>query len=139
MFEVKQKVWDTVFGPGEVVRFLTGTQFCVVVRFGVDGFREYFTLDGKHQSSAMQTLFPYPVQVVKKDEKPSIDWDHVDPKYEYLARDSFGYGWLYSEKPVPDEKIWGVPEGKYALLADDYASYVPGTCDWWDSLVKRPD
>ena len=139
MFEVRQKVWDVAHGEGEVVEVFTyDCNYPVLVEFD-NGSKETYTIDGKYDLCVLQTLFPYPVEIVRKAEKPSIDWDHVAPKYKYLALDSFGYGWLFCEKPVLGVKIWGASEGKYALMADGHASFVPGECDWKESLVKRPD
>lgn len=136
MFEVSQKVWCAMFGEGEVTEILTAdTKFTVVVRFG--GIQEFYTLDGKYQSYAVQTLFPYPVEIVKKVTKPSINWEHVRGKYKFLAQDSTGNAWLYSEEPVSDDGCW-VEEGDDYAEANSYASYTPGTCDWKESLVARP-
>ena len=64
--------------------------------------------------------------------KPSINWDHVLPEYKWLARDSGGVAWLYSNKPrEPDTN------GTIAPVRA-FSSYSPGTCDWKDSLVERP-
>ncbi len=53
MFEVKQKVWCAMLGPGEVVQILTNTQFPVVVRFGEAVHAYYYTKDGRQCSDGI--------------------------------------------------------------------------------------
>lgn len=76
--------------------------------------------------------------------KPSINWDHVSPEYNWLARDkSDGPDlncFLYTAKPLLSswEERWGIlASAKYAS-AEGFASLDRGTCDWKDSLVMRP-
>ena len=139
MFEVKQKVWDAMFGPGEVVQILTnGARFPVIVRFSDAGAgAEYFTLDGKYRAFALQTLFPYPVEIVAAVTKPSIDWSHVSENFQWLAMDMRGRHHLFVEKPERISAEW-ITHALY-IYADHFASFTPGTCDWTDSLVKRPN
>lgn len=137
MFKVNQKVWCAMFGEGVVTRININEEiFVVEVTFNCDKYVSY-TSDGKFQSFAMQTLFPYPVEIVKKVTKPIINWKHVHSRYNYLAMDAGGGAWLYSEEPVIEDNDW---EGGFDYAeANSYASYTPGTCDWKESLVKRPD
>ena len=139
MFKVKQKVWCAMYGAGVVTKVDTSnTLFPVLVRIGEA--LERYTLDGKYQLNALQTLFPYPIEIVKKAEKPSIDWDHVAPKYKYLSEDSDGIAFLYDEEPyvASDASAWRVQSNE-VVEADGFASYTKGTCNWKDSLIKRPD
>ena len=137
MFKKGQKVWDVIFGPGEVSEILTnGASVPVVVRFD-DAQVVYFALDGKHLAYAMQTLFPYPIEITKAVTKPSIDWSHVSSEFNYLVQDSDGEGYLCGEEPACVESGWG-SESHY-VSAGAFTSYEPGTCDWRDSLVKRPE
>ena len=140
MFKKGQKVWDAMFGPGEVLEILTnGATFPVIVRFGPDAGVVYFALDGKHLAFATRTLFPYPVEIVKKVTKPSIDWSHVKDKYKWLAVNANGCASMYEDEPkVGDGGYWYNPKGG-SNMVNGLVSYVPGTCDWKDSLVKRPD
>jgi hypothetical protein len=126
-----------IFGVGEVIEFLSDTDFPVVVSFG-RALPVYYTADGKCQSYAMQTLFPHPVEITKKITKPSINWEHVHCRYNYLAEDSCGAVFLYKDEPFIALNSWGIQGGE-AMVAHMFASYVKGTCDWKDSLVKRPD
>ena len=139
MFKVKQKVWCAIYGAGVVTKVDTSnTLFPVLVRIGEA--LERYTLDGKYQLNVLQTLFPYPIEIVKKAEKPSIDWDHVAPKYKYLSEDSGGIAFLYDEEPyvASDASAWRA-QGDEVVDAVGFASYTKGTCNWKDSLIKRPD
>ena len=139
MFKKGQKVWDAMFGPGVVSEILTGdSSFPVRVRFDDDLGVESFTLDGKYRLYVLQTLFPYPVEIVKKVTKPSIDWRHIRSEYQYLAQDANGNAWLFWEKPEACAFNWYATQG-ICSEAESHVSYVPGICDWQDSLVKRPD
>ena len=136
MFEFKQKVWCVMFGEGVVRNILASdTRFPLVVEF--DGKLECYTLDGKYVLNTAQVLFPHPVEVIKKVTKPSINWEHVDSKFEYLAEDPCGSAFLYEEKPFTASTSWGILGGE-AVETFMFASYVKGTCDWKDSLIKRP-
>ena len=139
MFEVGQKVWCAMFGEGVVTKILTNnTQFRVEVHFGE--IPEYYNQDGKYRTYVLQTLFPYPVEIVKKVTKPSIDWNHVAPKYKYLSEDSDGSAFLYEEEPyVADDASAWCAQSDELVEANGFASYMKGTCDWKDSLIKRPE
>jgi hypothetical protein len=139
MFHVNQKVWCALFGEGVVTKVRTNSPtFPVLVQFEKE--LEHYTSDGKYLLHAAQTLFPYPVEIVKKAEKPSINWEHVSNEFSYLAEDSDGAAYLYENKPYTDQDAWGVSDsfGEVAE-ASMFASYVKGTCDWKDSLIQRPD
>ena len=138
MFEVGQKVWCAMLGEGVVTQILTSdTPFPVEVNFG-DAL-DYYNQGGKYRSGAAQTLFPYPVEIVKKVTKPSINWEHVAPVFNYLAEDSEGDVYLYGEEPyvATDASAW-YAQSDEVVEASGFASYTPGTCDWKDSLVARP-
>ena len=140
MFKVGQKVWCVMFGEGVVTEVRSeDTNYLVEVRFG--GVMEYYTLDGKYRTYAIQTLYTYPVEIIKKNVrqvvKPSINWEQVREEYKFLARDENNTAWLYQEKPEISREGWGVTRGMPAE-AGSYVSYTPGTCDWKDSLVERP-
>ena len=143
MFKVGQKVWCAMFGEGEVTKILTrNTHYPVEVSFG-DSAPEYYTLGGKFWCWTNQTLFPYPVEIIKKVAKPSINWEHVDSKFKYLAEDPCGAAFVYEEKPFVAEAGWAAfsSKGEHVEVAEVYmfASYVKGICDWKESLVKRPE
>lgn len=80
-----------------------------------------------------------------KMKKPSIDWRYLPKKFKYLARDSSGDAYLFVSKPRADAryKVWSVAREDnwhwLILPARKMASYLPGDCDWKDSLVERPE
>ena len=140
MFKVGQKVWCLIYGQGvvtEEVREKTPSKFYnVVVRFTDERLVSY-TSDGKYHTEGNVTLFPHPVEVIKSAAKPSIDWSHVSENFQYLAMDADGESYLYTDKPQQGELQW-LSRPRLAA-ATHFASFVPGTCNWKDSLVKRPD
>ena len=139
MFTTGQKVWCLIYGQG-VVAEVDGENACgrygIIVKFN-DDFSINYTSDGKYCVEGNVTLFPHPVEVVKAITKPSIDWSHVSPEYNYLAQDSNGEGYLCGKSPHRMSFTWSA-ETPY-IRATAFTSYEPGTCDWKDSLVKRPD
>ena len=140
MFKKGQQVWCVIFGEGVVSRLVDGP-FSVVVEF-LNGEEEPYTSTGHFfRRVRNQSLFPYPVKIVQDESvvtKPSIDWSHVSPEYNYLAQDSSGQGYLCGKKPQRMDYAWDMRPSPY-IRATTFTSYVPGTCDWKDSLVKRPN
>ena len=136
MFKVNQKVWCAIYGAGvvEEIRQECGVTYPILVKFN-DLSLDY-TADGRVYAEGNITLYPYPVEIVKAITKPSIDWSHVREDFQYLAMDSDGNGYLCGKNPHYDNTIW-LMEAPY-ILATAFTSYVPGTCDWKDSLVERP-
>ena len=141
MFRKDQKVWCLIYGQGVVTEVdecfvSTHPVFVKFQNFG-DDLRVSYTSDGKFHTRGNIVLFPHPVEVVKATTKPSIDWSHVSPEYNYLAQDMNGDGYLCGKQPSHHTSAWDM-ESPY-LSATAFTSYVPGTCDWEDSLVKRPE
>ena len=68
--------------------------------------------------------------------KPSINWDHVGGKWNYLAVDD-GYTFLYSNKPEAGRESWCSEGNCYSISTGIYASYNSGDCSWEDSLIQR--
>ena len=137
MFKIGQKVWCAIYGAGVVVEIHQegGVKCPVEVRFNNERTCVY-TSDGKYYDDSNIVLFPYPIEITKAVTKPSIDWGHVGEYFQYLAMDSGGNGYLCGKKPHYDNTIW-LMEAPY-IPATAFTSYVPGTCDWKDSLVERP-
>ncbi len=74
-----------------------------------------------------------------KPRKPSINWDHVGPKFNWLAINDEGDGVLFDKEPCRTHIGWGLDEGFYhSVIGCTFASFDPGNCDWKDSLVERP-
>lgn len=138
MFEVGQKVWDASVGEGVVTRIRKESHYPVVALFN-DGNDRVYTIDGKSlRTNVRPSLYPYPVEIVRKTTKPSINWSHVRSEYQYLAQDANGTAWLYWEEPEMGNNHWYTAQG-ICTKAESHASYDPGLCAWKDSLVKRPE
>lgn len=72
--------------------------------------------------------------------KPSINWEHVHPDYNWMATDKSDRTHLFKNEPVFDDDdlgTWGY-DGSRWIRASSHASFKAGTCDWKDSLVSRP-
>ena len=142
MFKVNQKVWCAIYGEGIVkrIRQESGIKHPVIVLVNSNTDDENvvtYTADGKYHEGVNVTLFPYPVEIVKAVTKPSIEWSHVSECFRYLAMDADGRCWLWVTKPAPFQEQWC--GDSLAVKAENFASSIPGTCDWRDSLVERPN
>ena len=77
-----------------------------------------------------------------KETQDSINWDHIAPGYNWMARDEGGAVYLYSHKSKTYEgkhaQQWEAQGGYDACITGFFASYQRGTCDWKGSLVQRP-
>ena len=137
MFKVGQKVWCLIYGAGvvEEIQHASKGPYPVVVRFNDE--LSCYTADGRFHNQGNIVLFPHPVEVVKSVTKPSIDWSHVSPEYNYLAQDENGDGYLCGKNPHRKNTAWTM-ESPY-IRATTFTSYEPGGCDWKDSLVERPN
>ena len=142
MFSVGQTVWCLIYGQGvvtDVDRERTVETYSVFVKFqNNDDLIISYTMEGKFHNQGNITLFPYPVEVIKSLTKPSIDWSHVKGEYKWLSVDKDGSAYVYENEPEHSERdYWYSQEGTHYEVSG-LASYTPGTCDWQDSLVKRP-
>ena len=140
MFKVNQKVWCAIYGAGVVTEIRhEGTTYPVVVVFNRNDDESVvtYTADGKYSVDGNITLFTYPIEITKAVTKPSIEWSHVNEDFQYLVQDSDGLHYLFTEKPTPVVVEW-IAKGRY-FYAEHFASFTPGTCDWKESLVKRPN
>ena len=140
MFTVGQKVWCVIFGEGVVSRLVDGP-FSVEVKF-LNGEVEPYTSTGHFfRRVGNQSLFPYPVKVSRDESvatKPSINWEHVNEKYKWLAVNADGDAYVFENKPKVDATdYWFSLKGRLSEV-NGLASYIPGTCDWKDALVERP-
>lgn len=68
--------------------------------------------------------------------KPSINWDHVAPEFVAMATNGHRTTLLFCGVPEKMGEFWISEAGSDAVYA--FASFVPGTCDWRESLVIRP-
>ena len=142
MFKVGQKVWCLIYGQGVVTEIhdvCYAEMYSVYVKFQrEDELNVSYTADGRFHNQGNIVLFPHPVEVIKSVTKPSIVWSHVSPEYNYLAQDSSGQGYLCGKKPQRMDYAWDMGPSPY-IRATTFTSYTPGTCDWTDSLVERPN
>ena len=139
-FYVGQKVWCVLFGEG-VVAQSTHDMYPVKVKFKTGDVKTYTREGYMYINCRNQSLFPRPVKIVQDDSatKPSIDWSHVKEDYKWLSVNANGSADVYEYEPkVGGGGYWCNPKGG-SNKVNGLASYVPGTCDWKDSLVKRPD
>ena len=74
---------------------------------------------------------------VKPVSKPSINWDHVHPDYNWMATDADGEAFLYKKEPTAGHHRW--EDGQHWVEACIFNSFIPGDCDWEESLVQRPE
>jgi hypothetical protein len=70
-----------------------------------------------------QTAFSY---------KPIVDWDEIEMRWNCLAVNSRGEGWFYETEPLDWDEWFHISSRQ----AED-CEWIPGTCNWRDSLVKR--
>lgn len=73
----------------------------------------------------------------------SVNWKHVDKKYNFMARDSDGKVYLFSNKPyfMESKGQWFYRHGDTdndCTKAECLASYKQGDTDWDQSLICRP-
>lgn len=77
-----------------------------------------------------------PIAVETPDE---IDWSEAPRDAMYMARDEDGEAYFYSDEPhFADWDDEWITDGCALCRASLFPSYKRGTCDWTDSLVKRP-
>lgn len=142
MFTTGQEVWCLIYGQGVVTDVASERIeeiYPVFVEFqNYDELHISYTMEGKVHNQGNITLFPYPVEVIKALTKPSVNWEHVSSKFNYLAEDADGGVFFYEDKPYTSTETWMVDNGDLTE-AHVLASYTKGTCDWKESLVKRPE
>jgi len=67
--------------------------------------------------------------------QPSVNWDHIADDWNAMAKDENGRIWFYAEVSGISGDAWN---GSRPVSMKALASLDPGTCDWRDSLVRRP-
>jgi hypothetical protein len=66
---------------------------------------------------------------------PSCNWDHVDKKWTCMVKNRYGRVLFHTVVPIVGDYGW---KGTEYVFAEALASLDKGTCDWRDSLVRRP-
>lgn len=78
-----------------------------------------------------------PERIYRIKHKPlSINWDHVHPDYNWMAKDKNGSYFLFENKPNLGEIEWS---GLGWTSCHVFASFQDSDIDWKDSLVRRPE
>lgn len=96
------------------------------------GDAEYLTVCGWKKADALRMNNALRTKPVPD----SIDWDHVSPEYNAMARDEgMSTPYLYKHKPIKTATDWQAP---YNISASSFASLVVGNVPWDQSLVIRP-
>lgn len=139
-FYVGQKVWCVIYGQGVVAEaaWYACRGYDIIVKFN-DDFSINYTSGGKYCVEGNVTLFPHPVEVVKSATKPSIDWSQIKDEYKWLAVDVNNCAYVYENEPNIDGIAYWCSSGATYFNVNGLVSYSRGTCDWKDSLVKRPE
>lgn len=79
---------------------------------------------------------------IAQPKKPSIDWGHVHPDFNFLYIDQFNVAVLCTDKVELTDETWlpvDVIQGCVRRVgASTFSSYDRGDCAWQDSLVMRP-
>ena len=146
MFTTGQEVWCLIYGHGVITEVdnkrFEGT-YPILAKFqNNDDLIISYTADGKFHNQGNITLFPHPVEVVKAVKaatKPSIDWTQIKDEYKWLAVDENECAYVYENEPTSDESAFWCSSSAIYFNVNGLVSYSRGTCDWKDSLVKRPN
>ncbi len=73
---------------------------------------------------------------IKAPMPDSIDWSHVNDKFNFMARDQNGLCYVYERKPTHGVNMWNY--GGHKGYAKHFSSYKQGDVPWDESLVERP-
>ena len=71
---------------------------------------------------------------------PTVDWDRVPPRVNYIAANENGAVLAYDRKPTLYHRHFGGTLKTWYLnsIGRFAINYNRGTCDWQDSLIMRP-
>ena len=146
MFKKNQTVWCAIYGAGVVVDDEDPGKYPITVAYNIDGEDDIlitYTRDGKLLEKGNVALFHYPVKIVRDKaltKKPSIDWSQVKEEYKWLSVDKDGSAYVSTHEPTCNgANYWYSPIKGVFSQVNYLVSYSPGTCQWEDSLVKRPE
>ena len=72
-----------------------------------------------------------------------VPWDALPDWVVWVGRDRSGAAWAYSYEPKKGSNCFLQSSGhetlRSARVDDSHKGYIPGTCDWRDSLQRRPE
>ena len=97
---------------------------------------EYKTRSGLWQKVDVPSFYSNQEYRITKT-PDSINWDHVHPDYNYMAKDASDGVFLYENKPTMGTFAWEYTKGN-SIVASVFSSFSAGTVDWQNSLVVRP-
>jgi len=90
---------------------------------------------GRSISDGLESPFDLVPLKSKPITKPSCNWGHIADDWNAMAKDKNGRIWFYGEVSGREFDTWN---GTRPVSMKALASLDPGTCDWEDSLVRRP-
>ena len=67
-----------------------------------------------------------------------VRWDVLPPLWQWYARNSDGNCYVFSSKPIFLDGEWRGSFSEVRLVYDGLGLFTPSTCDWRDSLQRRP-
>lgn len=79
---------------------------------------------------------------IKEKTPDYINWEHINPRLKWMARDFDGCTYVFEVKPKFHMGIWeseSVGEEEFKRVDGVFASYEAGKVHAKDSLVKRPE
>jgi len=72
-----------------------------------------------------------------------VPWPALPDWVKWVGRDHSDEAWGYSFEPETDEDSFYLPRdaksSRFVRIDDSHKGYIPGTCDWRDSLQRRPE
>jgi hypothetical protein len=69
----------------------------------------------------------------------AVNWNYIAEKWTCVARNKDGSICVHSREPKMHDGLWTTGVVGTTAAADVLAGVHPGTCDWKDSLVRRPN
>ena len=68
-----------------------------------------------------------------------VPWGQIPKGMDWAARDASGAAFTYADAPVAGNSEWCSTGGTFARIDNCHVGYQRGTCDWKDSLQRRPE
>ena len=101
---------------------------------------EFYSSDNWHHVTTIRWCGENPYRVAPEPKTPdTIDWEHVSPEWNFMARDSFGNATFFAgDEPKIVGARWSGSTNSANINAWHFASYRRGTVEWQVSLVIRP-
>lgn len=68
---------------------------------------------------------------------PSINWDHLTDKYNFIAVDADRRGWAFEKYPLRTDMYWYPQDNSSCVELKHFTSFTAGNCPWENSVVER--